>query len=248
MKKLFLLLCAVTLSVFSKAQGLGDYMEIDSVPGFVFYVDESGEHGLVMSFPELPEKWAKAYWVKRGFMTEENLKKIITPSKREKNGKKISWKELEVYYKELIPFLSDDGEQNSLVINKFCEEKSIELSLFPGQPFAAKLGKGWFVPGDRELKLFADFFSGGLEKANSYMPVKRAKELSNDMAVQTTLLILTGGSFSIGSSTMKFASSGFRVLNAKAISKKLWLRLLDEYNNRPAQLVLRTCFVAIHKF
>ena len=40
-------------------KNLGDYIEINGVPAFVFYLDQSKEHGLAMSIPALDAKGVK---------------------------------------------------------------------------------------------------------------------------------------------------------------------------------------------
>ena len=59
--KLFLLaVIAVCFCTNVNAVELGDYMEIDGIPSIVIYVDDSGEHGLVMSATAYDSKEAKA--------------------------------------------------------------------------------------------------------------------------------------------------------------------------------------------
>lgn len=59
-------------SISSFSQKLGDYMEIGGVQAFVFYLDETGQHGLAMSMPALSPKQLKGIdkYVKKSLMTE----------------------------------------------------------------------------------------------------------------------------------------------------------------------------------
>lgn len=91
-------LCALFACAFlTKAQGLGDYMEIDGVPGFVFYVDETGEHGLVMSFPGISKK------------TQEKVQKKMLKSKEKLSKSKKSQSKALEYMKEMG--LSDEVQE-----------------------------------------------------------------------------------------------------------------------------------------
>lgn len=49
------LILAVSIGT-SAQRSLGDYVEIDGVPAFVFSLDETGEHGLAMSIPAFNDK------------------------------------------------------------------------------------------------------------------------------------------------------------------------------------------------
>ena len=62
----------LSMCVSTFAQQLGDYIEFDGVPSFVFYLDETGQHGLAMSMPALSPKQLKGIdrYVKKGLMTE----------------------------------------------------------------------------------------------------------------------------------------------------------------------------------
>lgn len=111
MKKLMCLCALFACAFLTKAQGLGDYMEIDGVPGFVFYVDETGEHGLVMSalgqIPKIAKqnaKLAKQIGKKNGMSKEQTAlflsPKLMIPAPTQK----ISSKEKKQHYSELVKF------------------------------------------------------------------------------------------------------------------------------------------------
>ena len=63
MKKSIFILAALTVSVVAKAWNLGDFVTDDAtgVPALVVYVDESGEHGLLMSPKAFTEKEYKKF-------------------------------------------------------------------------------------------------------------------------------------------------------------------------------------------
>jgi len=73
-KLLFMFVLMLTISIGTFAQkNLGDYIEIDGVPAFVYYLDQTKEHGLAMSIPAFDEKGGKKTdkLVKKGLMTNE---------------------------------------------------------------------------------------------------------------------------------------------------------------------------------
>lgn len=200
-------------SVFSYAQGLGDYMEIDGVPGFVFYLDESGEHGLVMSFPAVSEKQMKKVVKsakKRGFSEDEVREKqgriLIKASSNPKNLKNRG-----KFYPELIEYLSGDGEQNATAIADFCKEKELDIQeYFPANYWASQLGEGWFIPGKDELNKFAEFYLGGTGKESKVKMgtfLKSSKDLSSDVQTQDALLSIAWSG--ILSSSMEDEKYGF---------------------------------------
>lgn len=240
MKKLLFLLCAITLSVYSNAQGLGDYMEIDGVPGFVFYVDDSEEHGLVMSFPQMSKKKIDKY-VKKGLIPKEKAEKLCAIENKSRISKN-EWKDIK---SEIIKFLSDDGEQNQIAIIDYCNQKNIPLSIFPMQEWAASLGDNWFIPGDKELTLFAEFYVGGLGRSYGLGSTfySRCKELSNDPLVQGEIMLIC--LYGVYSSTIKHADCGFRSLRQQVVGfPKIinWFEIFDTWSGKAPN----TC--AVHKF
>ncbi len=252
MKKSVLLLCALMCTVLVRAQGLGDYMEIDGVPGFVFYLDESGEHGLVMSFPMMSQKKANKY-VKKGLMTSEKAQRLCMSDKTKKI--KVKSKDMAAYRKDLSALLGDEGKRNRTIIEDYCKEKNLDLAIFKGQDFAANLGDGWYIPGDKELTLFANFYSGGLGKDNYITNGKlnsRPKEVSNDPLVQNELFLITF--YGLTSSTLK--KWGFRAMlhmdDAGKIKMSLkikhWLEIFDTINNKSVETASGALTCAVHEF
>ena len=66
------IICCLSLfcSLSIQAQKLGDYIEIDSVPAFIFYIDNTGKHGLAMSMPAVYSDMLKKIdkYVKKGLI------------------------------------------------------------------------------------------------------------------------------------------------------------------------------------
>ncbi|MGM9693890.1 MAG: hypothetical protein ACI3YC_02650 [Alloprevotella sp.] len=247
MKKLVSLLFVFLFSQFSFAQALGDYMDIDGVPGFIFYLDESGEHGMVMSFSAYSAKQAKQvqkYMEKNlknlakdsGLQSEGNattwdINKLIIP---EKSKEKLSKKEWKQVWADLIPQLSDYGEQNAKIVKDYCAEKNISLQLFPHHYWASTLGEGWFIPGDEELRLFAQFFCGGVGKEYGLGQIKwykRSNELTNNMLVAPVITAIT--TYAIHSSSVR-TDTGSRglVVNRPKLGKT-YFQFYDSWGGSP---------------
>ena len=119
---------------------------------------------------------------------------------------------------------------------------------FPWEYFAKQIGDGWFVPGDKELSLFADFYLGGVGKqysVNNVSFLTRGQSLSDNPTVQSQLTSIV--QFGLMSSTAKFPEYGFRTLHHISNAHKGWLDLLDNLKGETKETVgVKTCFV--HEF
>lgn len=222
MKKLVSLLFVFLFSQYSFAQALGDFMILDGVPCFVFHVDESGEHGMVMSFSANSAKQAKKVqkFMEKNLAKDSGLQsdgnavtwdsnKLIIPEKSKEKLDKKAWKQI---WADLNSQLGDYGEQNAKIVKDYCAEKNISLNLFPHQYWASTLGEGWFIPGDEELRLFAQFFCGGVGKEYGlglFKWAKRGNELTNNSLVASAITGITA--FSIYSSSVR-TDTGIRGL------------------------------------
>lgn len=258
MRKIFIILCTVMCSVCVNGQKLGDYMEIDGVPGFVFYLDETGEHGLVMSMWPIMVGWEKTQTKslrKEGIITEEHMKKLsFSKEEMKKMSKnKSSHKEMKKYYSELSKLLGDDGEENRKIIQEYCNNNNLPLSIFKGQAFAASLGEGWFIPGDNEVTKFSIFLAGGVGE-NFLIPYKNLNTILkgqfNNPIAQCIIRWILPNSTGLLSSTIKH-DTGFRILSsAQKGFKGIYFKIYDcTKNGTPitiAQPQVRTC--AVHKF
>ena len=257
-KGIVLCLCLI-YGLSLQAQKLGDYIEIDGIPAFIFYIDNTGEHGLAMSMPavytDMLDKLDK--YVKKGHIDEAQAelgKKGYTIDIKgyEKSGR-LKRKNKQQLFEELILKLTEKGEENAVIIEDYCKEQNLSMKEnFPWEYWASQLGRGWFIPGDYELNLFAQFYSGGVGEDYSmglpFISKKRGKEISNDSRVQAALTSIASKGGLI-SSTVKFADSGFRTLHRvqKTMPKlAYWFELLDNINGANKELNVHTC--AVHKF
>ncbi|MBQ2878842.1 MAG: hypothetical protein IJE42_07935 [Bacteroidaceae bacterium] len=224
----------------------------DRTAGSIFYLDDTGEHGLVYytgrkyqaKYIESKKEYAaklnkKTKKLGMGDLDYSYMDKDILPQPTEE----ISEKDLKKIYKEIAPKLGNDGEQNMAEIVKFCEEKGISMqNYFPEHYWAKSLGEGWYIPGNKELELIAKLIIGGIGEnyhvKDAFALIKRMTELS------------CGDLFSpfgpnekgIKSSTMKDAKKGFYSLIAVENSKKgyrKWLELQDEDSSEAIIMAVR---------
>ena len=234
-------------SISSFAQKMGDYMEIDGVPAFVFYIDSSGEHGLVMSIPAFDTKGAKKAdkLVKKGLFTTEQANVLKNNPIGEVNKQGAGGKKSQDLFVGLVGRLTDSGKINQEQIYAYCEENSISLQeKFPMQYWAKNLGNEWFIPGDQELISFADFYFGGLGKKHS-LGTKfqyHAKDLCDNELIQESLFRMVF--FGLFSSSCHHADAGFRKLRCEMVpmSGKTWLELFDTYSGQDPLVC------AVHEF
>lgn len=257
MKKLILFLSINLMSTIAiQAQKLGDYMEIDDVPSFVFYIDNTGKHGLAMSMPAVYTDMLKQIdkHVKKGLIDEKQAElckngNTVDIKNYAKTGK-LKPKNKEKLFERLISKLGTKGEENAIAIETYCKEHNISMQEnFPWEYWATQLGQGWFIPGDEELDLFAQYYIGGVGKDHGLgiSFFSQVKKLSDNTRVQNALAVITRSG--LISSTAKFADCGFRTLHhiSKTMPKpQYWFELLDELKGAYKELKVQTC--AIHRF
>lgn len=233
MKRLFILSFIVNAVIGVSAQkNLGDYIEIDGVPAFVFSLDQSGEHGLAMSVPAYDSKSVKKIdkLVKRGLMTAEQATIFKNNPLGKFNSQGSSGKKSEELFTGLIDRLTDNGQINQEQIIAYCEENNISLQeRFPMQYWAKNLGGGWFIPGDSELTEFAKFYFGGLGKKHS-LGIKfqyHAKDLCSNELIQESLFKMVF--YGLFSSSCHHANAGFRKLRCETTqwAGKFWFEIFD---------------------
>lgn len=269
MKKLFVLMGLFMCFCFmANAQSLGNYMEIDGIPGFIFYIDETGEHGLVMSFPAMSEKQIKKVegkavkMAKKSGLSEDEVRGRMQKLVMKESEKKF--KDRKEFYPELMKYLSGDGEQNAIAIADFCKEKGLDIQeYFPEHYWTSQLGEGWFIPGEDELNKFASFYLGGAGKdfkVGLGKLYKKSKELSNDVQVQMQLFgIAMNGILSSSIKDAEYGTLGLVYYTNKALGQGEWLELTDKVVagkvlmgtvsiKKPVESVVKTKAVAIHKF
>lgn len=254
----------LTISIGASAQKkLGDYIEIGGVPAFVFYLDQSGEHGLAMSFPVMTsqekervnkrmEKIAKKAQISAeelGAADEALSKHPLLSQTLTIDSDILTKKAKKQLFQPLIGKLGDEGRENGKIIEEYCQENNIDMQRnFPWEYMAKQIGDGWFVPGDNELSLFADFYLGGLGKQYSVSNVSfltRGLSLSDNQVVQSQLVAIV--QFGLMSSTAKLPEFGFRTLHHISNVKSGWFVLLDDLKGETKETVgVKTCFV--HEF
>ena len=233
---------------------LGDYIEINGVPAFVFSLDQTGEHGLAMTIPKNNHAFGLSKYTKRmmkviekmsdegklSFEKVEHLKEYFNSQSTAIVSKKN--KELIPLYTELVGRLSDNGKANAEQVDAFCKEKGISMKDFFPTFYAAKeQGEGWFLPGDKELEEFCVFYLGGLGKSNGLGAIKWPKQpkmKSDNELVQEALLWITRGQ--LYSSSMGNPKAGFRKL-AWTFIKLSGKSYLDIYDRVPGDVDV--CFV-----
>ena len=187
----------------------GEMIKVGDVPGFVFYVDETGEHGLAMSMPAgHPECWG--YEPPKGKKDLEAFRaahpELYVSISALADAKLLSKKTRPGLYAELVPRLGADGQSNQENIKAYCLEKGYDFALnFPWEYWAENLGEGWFSPGENELELFAKFYCGGTGKKNHVSPFKWDKlykeRSGGEPAVEKALRSIAFGSLISSSAT-----------------------------------------------
>ena len=199
MKKIFLFVAALVTSMVAKAWQVGDLYANDptGVPAIVVYVDESGEHGLMMAPSAYTDKTYENFCKtlnKNRSKFEKRAAKISTIDKREEQFNMV-WEWLKTaprydsetrinrkspVYQEVAKLNTDFGSDNQKAIVKYCQDNNLELGeYFLDTKWASQLGDGWFIPGNHELELFCISFGLGLGDANG---IKWALWLENHNA------------------------------------------------------------------
>ncbi len=246
---------ALIVCLNAYAYEIGDPIQINGVPAFVFYVDATGDHGLAMTMPlgtiDFFDKTLSKYGPQE--LTSETyddalnlhvLRNAEQQSRPDKNVKKIKNKTL---YGDLVNLLGDNGKDNQKAVEAFCSQNDISIKNY-FNPFywATLLGEGWFIPGDFELTKFAEMYYGGLGKKNHLGNTQYAshyKDITNDGIAQSIILQIVMNQGGVMSSSMHNPKNGFRILeNMKnIIPGQHWM---DLYDSAPGRLMI----VAVHEF
>lgn len=175
-----------------KKHFVGEYMVKDGIPGIVIYVDQSGEHGLVMSEPGIHENkkgklenLAKKKSV--GDLGKDNkwITKLIPLYNEGKipyipSPKKVDKKLKNKYISDLLSKFNDSGKHNTKIIKDYCAKNNIDMSVFfPEQYWTTQLGDGtWYMAGNKELSYYADLIGLG-EGYDKYYKGIQYKQLQN---------------------------------------------------------------------
>lgn len=134
MKKMLLMAIVVLMTALqvSAQYKVGDVYNENGVKGMVCYVDESGQHGLIMSFNAAQKN--AAHWAKDKDFAEANSPKC---------------------------FDEDDGLNNMKKLEEFISKKGLSWSDFPLFEWARSLGEGWYIPAKNELQKLGKGLNGG---------------------------------------------------------------------------------------
>ena len=219
MKKIILMAAVLVTSLTAKAWKVGDFYPNDptGVPAAVAYVDETGEHGLLIS-PVLFTQSELESMLKRKEKEMKTQEKLMNKSMAKMGidltaipGGQEALESVKIPYNKTIEFLqqnttikdwkshdkghkaelfkkyiddlaagnSEYGEQNTKAIFDYCAANSVDMELyFPAFSYAARLGDGWFVPGNYELeqisKVFVDAVGEDAKYQESDIRNKRA--------------------------------------------------------------------------
>lgn len=259
MKKIFIICVLITLNLSVFAKKPGDYIEIGGIPAVVFHTDSTGEHGLALSRPAFRVDKFKEKDIQKlvddSILTQEQADKLTSIAidmKSYKKAGKLKKKEKEKLFTDLVPMLTDNGEENMLAIQQYCKDKNLSLKdNFPWQYWATQLGEGWYIPGDYELELLATYYYGGLNKKLGIFDCanKTTEFADKDHRVfyiirDTGIGFYTQGNKGVISSTAKHPKHGFRFISKEKNGwGKEWCEIFD-YGLDESELA--TC--AVHKF
>lgn len=135
LRKIILSILSLTLSISSFAISKGDILTVNGVKGIVFSVDESGEHGIMMSVKALRMK--KNMFCKKS----SNLKGISQTS-------------------------TADGQSNTAALVANATTIGNTIFNYPLIEWCVSLGKGWYIPSSKELKVFINYWLGNEEEVD----------------------------------------------------------------------------------
>ena len=165
MKKFILsVLCAFMGFAAIAQYNVGEVVEIDGVKTIVFHSDD--EHTYAISL------WAKDKDVRKKFKDELD------------EGKYLPYTDIK-HMEAVFDDLSKMGRNNQDVVESYCEKNNVDINVaFPLYAWVDKLGGDWFLPGDKELELYAQFTGAGFGREN-YKGNKEAQR--RFMKIQKTL-------------------------------------------------------------
>ncbi|MBP5650349.1 MAG: hypothetical protein J6X01_04650 [Bacteroidales bacterium] len=219
MKKLllsFLLLCTILVVQAQERYHVGQMVPQGKFIAMVIYVDETGEHGLMISPVALPENnllvkdMLKARAKEAGVSVEDYIPQLPTPLmvKGEKDSK-IAKVQKAMMAENLN---GTSGEENCKNIVSYCSKNGISLDdYFPEVAWAISLGEGWFIPGMDEIEIYANVITNGAgvglgkftgNKADQYRQELQKQAIDNSsVTLDKALLLRPGFPQRIGSST-----------------------------------------------
>lgn len=170
------------IATVSAQYAVGDIFEKDDIKAVVFYVDETGEHGLAITLGEYENS---------RYLSNKDIKNQKAEIKTKQAGKTDAEKKLSKaqgkvqdqmvrkYYAQLIDLVGIEGKKNAEIIKQFCEANKIDMATyFPAQCWAESLGEGWFVPGEKEAILYSNYIASGVGKP-AYKGINKKSDLLN---------------------------------------------------------------------
>ena len=138
MKKIMMTLVALiasTLMVNAQTYKVGDLYDVNGLKGIVVKVDDSGQHGLLMSLDDSPADWC------------------YVNKKKDKAHESV--------YTDTEAFDENDGQKNMDAREKYINETGITWDYFPLMKWARELGDGWYIPAKNELLDLVKAINGG---------------------------------------------------------------------------------------
>ena len=171
MKRILIFSATILFASFAYAQyAVGDYYELDGIPSIVVYVDQTGSHGMVMSYPAVSsEKQVKALLKKNYIprnLADRYLKGDIAYLLFQKKKDKKIVKDIKA---TVCAQTGGDGKENARIIRDYCASSGITVEqYFEQQAWAEHLGSGWYIPGDNELTHIGRFLLQGSEPNIGY--------------------------------------------------------------------------------
>ncbi|MBQ7819682.1 MAG: hypothetical protein IJ341_08295 [Bacteroidales bacterium] len=177
--KLLALFFAVFVSVSAQYQE-GDVFEKDGLKATIIHIDENENRALVMTCPGIdfimgddPELAKGGAFKKAAKIYKESYTNIMygltgNESKKEAKNKANLVKN---NVKALAGKTSNSGKENMKIVEQYCKDNNLKLEeAFPAFAWAKSLGKDWFIPGDDEVRIYAELIGAGIgkEKAARY--------------------------------------------------------------------------------
>lgn len=164
---LFITLMLCSWGISAKTYQVGDIVSQGTWNALVIYVDQSGEHGLLMSptalrFGTLAYKLA----IKKSGLSEEDFAAQSTlPIMAAGLGDEKIRKIQKAMLQENLN--GTKGTENCQNIADYCASNGLPIdAYFPEVHWASQLGEGWFIPGMEELEIYANVIAQGVGKKN----------------------------------------------------------------------------------
>lgn len=191
MKKIAIVVCVIVYSLGLIAQQryeIGDVVPQGTWNALVVYVDESGQHGLLMS----PTAWRTGTFIlkqaakKAGLSVEDFAAQLPLPLMPAGEGDTKIRKVQKAMLQNNLNGVT--GVENSQNIANYCEENGLPMeTYFPEVYWASQLGDGWFIPGTAELELYAQTIAYGVGKKNykgNYLHADKKRQALNQQIIE----------------------------------------------------------------